>query len=627
MNLDTHLLDVIVCPACRQSLAVDEAAAGAGLRRVRPGLPGARRHPGAAGRRGPQAAHERTPRPGRALDDLRRRTPRRRGGTRRADVRLRHLAEGGARVRREAVGLGRGRGRGGRRCSPTASRGPWSLPGPTPGCCARCSSRSARCRSSPGPGPACPGGPAAWTWSWCSPPRGATTATAGAVAEAVRRGCQLVVAAPRGSLVAEHAQGRYVTLLPTETGDQLAVAVVVLDLLDRVHLGPRTDPDVVADALDEVAVSCGPHRDLAVNPAKILAIGIADSNPIFWGGTVLAARAGRRIAESIRRATGRTALAADAEHLLPVLEATAPADVFADPFADGGPERRPALVVLDDGTADPAARGDARPARAGGAGPRRPGRDDLLGGRRRRGPLRRDALHRDVRRGLPAARPRRLSRAGRARRYPHAMATEGGTKAVVAALLANTGIALTKFLAFALTASSSMLAEAIHSWPTPATSCCCSSVGGRRARRPTPEHPFGYGRERYIYSFIVAIVLFSVGGLFALYEAYHKFHEVHEHPGDHGPSSTAAGGGCRSCVLVVAIVMESFSFRTAIREANKVRGERVLGPVHPPRQGARAAGHPARGLRRADRPDLRPARRRAGADHRATDLRRASAPP
>ena len=111
---------------------------------------------------------------------------------------------------------------------------------------------------------------------------------------------------------------------------------------------------MVADALDEVAVSSSPHRDLAVNTAKILAIGIADSNPIFWGGTVLAARAGRRIAESIRRATGRTALAADAEHLLPVLEATAPADVFADPFADGGPERRPALVVLDDRTSDPA---------------------------------------------------------------------------------------------------------------------------------------------------------------------------------------------------------------------------------------------------------------------------------
>ena len=75
-------------------------------------------------------------------------------------------------------------------------------------------------------------------------PEGRDPATAGAVAEAVRRGCQLVVAAPETSLVAQHAQGRYATVLPTQTGDQLAVAVVVLDLLDRVHLGPQTDPDV-----------------------------------------------------------------------------------------------------------------------------------------------------------------------------------------------------------------------------------------------------------------------------------------------------------------------------------------------------------------------------------------------
>jgi hypothetical protein len=154
--------------------------------------------------------------------------------------------------------------------------------------------------------------------------------------------------------VAEHTPGRYATLLPTQTGDQLAVAVVVLGLLDRVHLGPETDPNVIADALDEVAVACGPHRDIAVNPAKILAIGIADANPLMWGGTVLAARAGRRIAESLRRATGRTALAVDAEQMLPVLAATAPADVFADPFADGGVQRRPVLVLLDDGSRDPA---------------------------------------------------------------------------------------------------------------------------------------------------------------------------------------------------------------------------------------------------------------------------------
>src|SRR6185436_6300829 len=99
------------------------------------------------------------------------------------------------------------------------------------------------------------------------------------------------------------------------------------------------------------------------------------------------------------------------------------------------------------------------------------------------------------------------------------MAADGGTRAVVAALLANTGIALTKFLAFFLTGVSSMLAEAIHS-VADAGNQALLLVGGRQSKREaTPQHPFGFGRERYIYSFIVAIVLFSVGGLFALYEA------------------------------------------------------------------------------------------------------------
>jgi cation diffusion facilitator family transporter len=152
------------------------------------------------------------------------------------------------------------------------------------------------------------------------------------------------------------------------------------------------------------------------------------------------------------------------------------------------------------------------------------------------------------------------------------MATEGGTKAVVAALLANTGIAITKFVAFALTQSSSMLAEAIHSVADSGNQVLLL-LGGRKARKDaTPEHPFGYGRERYIYSFIVAIVLFSVGGLFALYEAYHKWHEVHEHPGDLGQLD-GRWWWVPLVVLGVAIVMESFSFRTAIREANKERGE------------------------------------------------------
>ncbi|MGN6253310.1 MAG: SIS domain-containing protein [Marmoricola sp.] len=183
-------------------------------------------------------------------------------------------------------------------------------------------------------------------------PRGSDPATARAAAEAVRRGCPLVVAAPAASLVAEHAAGRYTTLLPSSSGDQLATAVVVLELLDRLGLAPATDPEKVATALDDVAVRCSPHQDLAVNPAKILAGNLADTSPLLWGGTVLAARAARRVAESVRRATGRAALAADAEHLLPVLEAARPVDVFADPFTDEV-ATRPSLVVLEDGFEDP----------------------------------------------------------------------------------------------------------------------------------------------------------------------------------------------------------------------------------------------------------------------------------
>src|SRR3954451_24062928 len=151
------------------------------------------------------------------------------------------------------------------------------------------------------------------------------------------------------------------------------------------------------------------------------------------------------------------------------------------------------------------------------------------------------------------------------------MSTEAGTRAVVAALLANTGIAVTKFVAFALTGSSSMLAEAIHSVADSGNQLLLL-LGGRKSRKlATPEHPFGFGRERYIYGFIVAVVLFSVGGLFALYEAYHKWHEVQDHPGDLGELD----GRWWWVPLVVlgAICMEGFSFRTAIGESNRTRGE------------------------------------------------------
>jgi cation diffusion facilitator family transporter len=154
------------------------------------------------------------------------------------------------------------------------------------------------------------------------------------------------------------------------------------------------------------------------------------------------------------------------------------------------------------------------------------------------------------------------------------MSTEGGTKAVVAALLANTGIAVTKFLAFLLTGSSSLLAEAIHSVADSGNQGLLL-LGGRRSRRdPTPRHPFGFGRERYVYAFIVSIVLFSVGGLFALYEAYHKTHELHAAHG-HPDNSIldSRWWWVPLVVLVAAIAMESLSFRTAIRETAAIKGE------------------------------------------------------
>jgi cation diffusion facilitator family transporter len=145
------------------------------------------------------------------------------------------------------------------------------------------------------------------------------------------------------------------------------------------------------------------------------------------------------------------------------------------------------------------------------------------------------------------------------------MSSSGGTKAILAALFANIGIAVTKFIAWLLTGSSSMLAESIHS-VADSSNQALLLVGGKRARREASTlHPFGYGRERYIYAFIVAVVLFSVGGLFALFEAYEKLRH---------PEPIESWQWVPVTVLLVAIVMESFSFRTAIVESNHVRGDR-----------------------------------------------------
>jgi len=275
-----------------------------------------------------------------------------------ADPRLRELAEAGARVRREAVEAADG--------IAAAVETARTVDPPRAIVAAGPDSRLLRAVLEPWcpvpfvawPGPALPGWAGGLDLVVVLAPDGADRGTAAAVAEAVRRGCQVVVACPAGSLVAEHAAGRWSTIVPTVTRDQLATAVVVLEYLDQVGLGPRADHSDVAQALDDVAIACSPHRDLAVNPGKILAIALADTLPLVWGGSTLAARAARRVSETIRRASGQSAIAGDAEHILPLIEAVRPRDVFDDPFADDVAKRRPMLMIFDDGADDPVVRED-----------------------------------------------------------------------------------------------------------------------------------------------------------------------------------------------------------------------------------------------------------------------------
>jgi cation diffusion facilitator family transporter len=144
------------------------------------------------------------------------------------------------------------------------------------------------------------------------------------------------------------------------------------------------------------------------------------------------------------------------------------------------------------------------------------------------------------------------------------MAAGGGTRAIIAAMLANAGIAVAKFVAYLVTSSASMLAESIHSVADTSNQGLLLLGSKRAAKIADDQHQFGYGRERYFWSFVVAMVLFSLGGLFSIYEGANKILHPHE----------LESVGWAIGVLVVAIVLESFSFRTAIVEARKVRGAR-----------------------------------------------------
>ena len=140
-------------------------------------------------------------------------------------------------------------------------------------------------------------------------------------------------------------------------------------------------------------------------------------------------------------------------------------------------------------------------------------------------------------------------------------------RAVVAALAANLGIAINKFIAALVSGSSSMLAEAVHSVADTGNQVLLLVGRGRSVRPASEEHPFGFGRERYFYGFVVSVMLFTVGAVFSVYEGVHKITNPEAIRSPLIPF----------IVLAVSVVLEGFSLRTAIREANHVRGDRSWG--------------------------------------------------
>lgn len=177
-----------------------------------------------------------------------------------------------------------------------------------------------------------------------------TPGLAAVAGEAHRRGSRVLVAGPSDSAVVGAAAGRGTSTIPTTTGDPFAAAIAMLMAMQQLGLGPAVDAESVAAAVDAVAERSAPRHDLSSNPAKALAVALADQVPLVWGGTVLAARASRRVAEALRDASGSPALAGEPEHLVPIIEAAPARDPFADP---DDIEPRPGLLILNDPNEDP----------------------------------------------------------------------------------------------------------------------------------------------------------------------------------------------------------------------------------------------------------------------------------
>ncbi len=513
------------------------------------------------------------------------------------------------------------------RGSPSRRRARSWPPDRTPGCCARSSSRPARCRSSPGPAPVCPVGRARWTWSWCSRPTVPTPARRPAVAEAVRRGCQLVVATPEDSLVARHVPGRYSTLLPTVTGDQLATAVVMLDLLDRLGLGPDTDADVVATALDDVAISCSPAPRPRGQPRRS-SWPAASPRPVRCCGVAPCSPRGRRAgspSRCVEPAAGprspptpstccRCSRPPRSRTCSPTRSQTVTASL------------RPSLVVLDDGSVDPVVLETRDRLAEAGRRARRTRRGGHHRGRRRRRPVRRAARNRHLRRALPPAGSRR----GRLSEDPPvdspSMSTEGGTRAVVAALLANLGIAVTKFVAFLLTGFSSMLAEAIHSVADSGNQGLLL-LGGKKSRQRGDR-----GASRSATAVSATSTPSSsrscCSASAACSPSTRRTTSAHEvHAGHADDRATTGSGSCRSSCSSVAIAagVALLPHRDPRDRQDPTRG--VVLEFIRRAKAAGAAGDPARGLRGAARPGAGLPRRRPDPDHRERCTSTPPAPP
>jgi len=144
------------------------------------------------------------------------------------------------------------------------------------------------------------------------------------------------------------------------------------------------------------------------------------------------------------------------------------------------------------------------------------------------------------------------------------MQEDESRRAIAAAFLANLGIAVAKFAAFLITGAASMLAEAIHSLADTGNQGLLILGGARAKQQATPEHPFGFGRERYFWAFVVAMVLFALGSVFAIHQGVDKLRHPHE----------VASPAVAIAVLVLAIALESWSFRTAIVAAESIRGDK-----------------------------------------------------